>query len=231
MDKIFLLTLSLMVLALPASAQFYPDGRPIPPRHRAAYYGVSSVSNSLYDDAYFSLRVGLGLAQVNSDSKYLDGSDFKAGLNVGVAAGVLLTNRAPLYFETGLYYTEKGGKQKYEGSKFTYNLDYLELPLLLKYKYYLSHDVSIDPFVGGYLACGVAGKIKNFQERAAYGSFDSDYDDNFKRFDGGIKLGCSVSFQMLYFGVSYDIGLANVGKDDFDETHNGCLNFDIGVTF
>jgi hypothetical protein len=82
-----------------------------------------------------------------------------------------------------------------------------------------------------YLACGVGGKIKDYGDRQAYDSFDSDYDDNFNRFDGGIKLGCGASFQMFYLEASYDIGLANVGKDNFDDTRTGCFNLTFGVNF
>ena len=77
-------------------------------------------------DAYFGLRLGAGFATVNSDDRQLDGGSTKTGLNVGIAAGYQLIPSSPLYFETGLYYTEKGGKGNYEGKKFSYNLNYLE---------------------------------------------------------------------------------------------------------
>lgn len=232
MKKMFLLSLVLLC-TLTASAQFYPDGRPIPPSKRASYYGSRHQSSNWWGphQTYVGFRLGLGVSTVNSDASDLDGGTAKTGLNVGVAVGTQLTTAAPLFFESGLYYTEKGGKGKHDGSKFTYNLDYLEVPLLLKYKYQASPDVSIEPFMGGYLACGVGGKIKDYGNREAYSSFDSDETNNFKRFDGGLKLGCGVSFQMLYFDISYDIGLANIGHDDFDDTRNGCLNLNIGVNF
>lgn len=87
---------------------------------------------------------------------------------MGFVIGTQLTRTAPLFFETGLSYTEKGGKSDYQGGKFAYSLNYLEMPLLLKYKYYAGPDVSIEPFLGGYLAVGVrGGKIKDYGERQA----------------------------------------------------------------
>lgn len=231
MKKILLSALAALMLATPASAQYYGNGRPVPPRHRTGYSG--SRYNNYHNDynVYYGFRIGLGVSTVNSESDILDGSDAKTGLNVGFAIGAQLVRGTPLFFESGLYYTEKGGKNKYGNTKFTYGLDYLEVPLLLKYKYYTSRDVSIEPFVGGFLSCGVAGKIKDFNAREAYGSFDSDYRDNFNRFDGGLKVGCGFGFQMLYLEASYDIGLANVGKDEFDDTHTGCFNLTFGVNF
>lgn len=222
--------------ALSASAQYYPYGRPIPPSKRGRYYGQQSryQGTSRYanpHNTYYGFRVGLGVSTVNSEAADLDGGNAKTGLDVGFVIGTQITPTAPLFFESGLSYTEKGGKGVYNGKKFTYGLNYLELPLLLKYKYYAAPDVSIEPFVGGYLACGVSGKIKDYGVREAYSSFDNDEQSSFKRFDGGIRLGCGVGFQMLYLGVSYDIGLANVGHYDFEDTRNGCLNINFGVNF
>ncbi|MBP7767641.1 MAG: PorT family protein [Prevotella sp.] len=225
-----------MLSTLTAAAQYYPDGRPIPPSKRGSYYGTkSSYSNpwrtSHYNNTYYGFRIGLNVATVNSDAPVLDANDAKTGLDVGFVIGTQLTRTAPLFFETGLSYTEKGGKSDYQGGKFTYSLNYLEMPLLLKYKYYAGPDVSIEPFLGGYLAVGVSGKIKDYGERQAYSSFDSDDPGSFQRFDGGLRLGCGVSFQMLYLGISYDIGLANVGHSDFDDTRTGTLNLNVGVNF
>ena len=60
----------------------------------------------------------------------------------------------------------------------TYDLNYLEIPAVLKYKYEVDDHFSIQPQVGGYFAVGVGGKIKNFAEREAQSSFRSD---NFRR--------------------------------------------------
>lgn len=88
----------------------------------------------------------------------------------------------------------------------------------------------MEPFFGGYLACGIAGKIKDYNNREAYSSF-GDEDDTFNRFDGGLRFGCGVSYQMLYLEASYDLGLANVGKDRFDDARNRCFNLTVGVNF
>jgi len=226
MKKIIFATLAALMLVIPASAQYYPNGRPIPPRHRN--YGTRSWgSYGFRNYTYYGFRIGMGVSTVNSDSPALDANSSKTGLNAGFVIGTQIAPMAPLFFESGLYYTEKGGKSSYEGSKFTYSLNYLELPLLLKYKVYTSSGVSVEPFAGGYLACGISGKMKDYKQREAYSAFS----DDFKRFDGGLKIGCGVGFQMLYAEASYDIGLANIGKDDFDDTKNGCFNLTLGVNF
>lgn len=229
MKKMFLLSAMMLMMSTTASAQFYPDGRPIHPSKRAAYYGQTRYS--VLGDTYAGLRFGLSVGTVNSDSPYLDGNKARAGVNAGIAVGTRLTPTIPLYLESGLYYTQKGGKSESHGEKFSYSLDYLELPIVFKYKAPLGGGVTVEPFLGGFVACGVAGKIKDYQYREAYSSFSDDYRDNFNRFDGGLRVGCGLAFDRLYLEAAYDIGLANVGKDAFDDTHTGCFNLTLGVNF
>ena len=226
MKRIMIAMLSLM-LTLPMLAQY---GRP---RYSTGRYGYSSsYTRPSYRhnpvNSYVGFRVGGAFSTVSSDDKYLDGGTMRTGLNVGVVAGFQVAPHAPIYFETGLSFIEKGGKGNFEGRKFTYNLDYLEVPLLLKYDCRVDRDVSIQPFLGGYVSAGVGGKIKDFGHRQAYSSYD---DDAFNRFDGGIKVGCGFQFNYLYAEVGYDFGLSNISRDYFDDAHTGSLFATIGVNF
>lgn len=228
MKKTLLLSLLCMVLALPAMAQsgYYRFGGGYQPRvQTVGRHGNEYVAWHRY---YFGLRLGLNASHVSSDSPQLDGSSIKSGLNIGFAAGTQLTYRAPLFLESGLYYTQKGGKSGSGGEKFTYDLNYLEIPLLIKYKHFVGNQTSIQPYAGAYLAVGTDGNIKDYGHRDAFSSFENGY---FKRFDSGIKLGCGVGFNMLYLDASYDIGLANIGQDAFDDTHTGCFTLNVGVNF
>lgn len=177
---------------------------------------------------YYGLRIGPSFSTVNSDDKTLDGGSSQTGLSLGAVAGFSLTDRGPLYLETGLYYTEKGGKTTYEGKKMTYDLNYLEVPVTVKYVADLDGSFSVQPFAGGYLAYGVGGKIRNYGDRVLTGSFSSQY---FKRFDAGLRLGCGIGYDMFYADLSYDLGLANICHDEFDTSHNGSLLLTVGVNF
>ena len=191
-------------------------------------YGNTPSSRMYGINTYYGLRFGLSAAHVNSDAPDLDGRSRKSGLNVGAVVGMQLSHYQPIFFETGLSYIEKGGKGTYAGDKFTYSLNYLELPMVLKYKYQFDPMFSLQPFVGGYVAAGVGGKIKDFGMRQAYSSFD---DEGFKRFDGGIRVGCGVQYDFLYAELGYDFGLANISHDYFDTSHTGTLFATVGVNF
>lgn len=225
MKKTLLLSLLCMVLALPAMAQYgYPYGG----RPRVQTVGRHGNEYVAWHSYYFGLRVGLNASHVSSESPLLNGTGVKTGLNIGVAAGTQLTYRAPLFIESGLYYSQKGGKSGDGNNRFTYDLNYLEVPLIIKYKHFVGNQTSIQPYAGGYLAVGTDGNIKDYGHRDAFSSYEDGY---FRRFDGGIKIGCGVGFNMLYLDASYDIGLANIGQDAFDDTHTGCFTLNVGVNF
>ena len=79
-----------------------------------------------------------------------------------------------------------------------------------------------------YYGLRIGGKIKDFGNRHAYSSFD---DVGFKRFDGGVKVGCGLQYDYLYAEVGYDFGLSNISHDYFDTSHTGALSATIGVNF
>ena len=89
-------------------------------------------------------------------------------------------------------------------------------------------DLNLVPFAGGYVAMGVGGKIKNFGDRETDSSFSSE---NFKRFDGGLRFGCGVTYDLFYADLTYDVGLSNICHDEFDTSHDRSLSLSLGVNF
>lgn len=229
MKKFLILAMAALTLSLSAQAQTYRNSKYYNSKTDRLDYSSRSGS-SLYGsgDIYYGLRIGPSFSTVNSDDQYLDGGSSQTGLEIGVVMGYPLSNYTPLYLESGLFYIEKGGKGKYNNKKMTYDLNYLEIPIVVKYVYDVDGSFSIQPFAGGYLACGVGGKMKNFGDREAFSSFS---DDAFQRFDAGLKIGCGVGYDMFYADLSYEFGLTNISHDYFDESHNGCFSINFGVNF
>lgn len=215
--KRLILAIMCIVMSVSASAQYdYYERTKVP----AGYSEEPTI--------YYGLRVGLNIATVNSDDSRLDGGSAKTGINIGAIIGFQPSSTAPVLIETGLFYTENGGKGYVDGAKFTYDLNYLKVPIVVKYRYNIDENFSIQPFFGGYFALGVGGKVKNFQERETYSSFSENF---FKRFDGGLKIGCGAAYNLIYAEMGYDLGLANVCHSDFDSSHTGCFYINCGVNF
>lgn len=225
MKKNIILMALALIVTLPSSAQYRPYGgyrrpytRPAAPARRS--YGEPFV--------YYGFRVGATGSTVKSDDPYLDGGTMKSGFNAGLTLGVMLSPTTPLFFETGLQYTEKGGKGTYNGNKTTYQLNYIEVPLVVKYQYKIDNNIAITPFLGGYVAGGVGGNIKDVNSRYAESSFA---DRNFRRFDGGLRVGCGLMLDMFYLEAGYDAGLANISNDSFDSSHTGSFFANVGINF
>ena len=149
MKKITFMLMGILLAAMPLSAQNYRNSRYYNPRTDHLDYGYHQKDAGT---PYYGFRIGPAFSYVNSDDKRLDGGNWQTGLNVGAVAGIPLSNSQPLYLETGLWYIEKGGKKNLDnGKKMTYDLNYLEIPVVLKYKYNIDPHFSIQPQLGGYL--------------------------------------------------------------------------------
>lgn len=216
--KKIIIAIMAVVMALPACAQY--------DMYREQGNGYQSFKERY--NLYYGLRLGLAVSSVHSDDPTLDGGGNQAGLNLGGVIGVNLSPTTPISLETGLFFTEKGGKGVIDGVKFTFDLNYLEIPITAKYRYELNEDFSIQPFFGGYFAFGVGGKVKNYKERESCSSFSDDY---FKRFDGGLRIGCGAEYSMIYAEAAYEFGLSNICHSDFDSSRNGCFYINCGINF
>lgn len=217
MKKIMTLLL-VVALSLPVCAQYDSN------RKRSRY-------NHNDTERYYGLRLGLNIATLSSDAAMYD-MNSRTGLAFGFVYGFQLANAAPIWLETGLLYSEKGGESKWldpttnKDQKVTCSLNYLQLPVVCKYAFEVADDFFLQPFFGGYLSLGIAGKIKEYDTKESYSSYDS-----FGRFDGGLRVGCGVEYQMVYLEMGFDFGLANINKDDFDTAHTQNFFITAGVNF
>lgn len=226
MKRILVIVFAALSLAVSAQTNIYAPAVTKP--SKGSHSGGWLSYQTGIDGLYCGLRLGPSFSTVSSDDETLNGGSSQTGLTLGVVLGVPLSQDVPVYLEPGLLYVEKGGKRLLYGKKMTYDLNYLELPIVVKYIHNFDDDLAIHPFFGGYFAYGVGGKIKNYGDRVAANSFSDDY---FKRFDGGLRFGCGVSYSLLYADISYDWGLANINHDLFDKSHNGCFSISVGVNF
>ncbi len=234
MKKLFALAMVALMAAMPMMAQRHNYG-PGPNRYDYENSHSRWIRNYYGKDMYFGLRIGPAFSHVGGDAiSYASGS--KTGLHLGGVVGFEITNRAPVFFETGLSYVNKGGKGDFISEKIekiSTSLSYLELPLIFKYIHYTNIGLSIHPLFGGYLSVGVDGNIKYLNSQHKESAFGKDLPtlERFKRFDGGLRVGCGVGFSMFYLDLCYDIGLANISHDDYNSSSNGTFYMNFGVNF
>lgn len=199
--KKILMTLCALMISAASFAQMSSGGFHLD--NRSTYYGV---------------RLGFTSAYIGGDWDM----DSRAGFNLGAVLGIKCSPSIPLFLESGLYYTEKGGKRP--GVKV--RTDYFEIPVLMKYGIKATNDLSILPYIGPTFNLGFAGKTKY----AGVDDRDSFGDDRLKRFDVGIKLGCGVEWQMMYAELGYHWGITNI-SDNAADAFNRAFYMNIGINF
>jgi hypothetical protein len=166
------------------------------------------------------IRAGFSLGTATgSDAEMSDGTktsrfgfDFGGFFAFGVAKSFTLQPEL-LYVQKGVKYEEIGGP-----GKLTFKLDYLEIPVLIKFAPELQGS-KIAPalFVGPYLGIRMGAKMKL---EGSGGAVEVDAKDAFKSTDFGMTFGGGLGYKMargeMFFDARYDLGLSKVMKADED---------------
>lgn len=201
---------------------------PLTAYNRAA----ATIATTGWDQSrYLTISSGLTLSGISSDADDIDAGAVMPGFYLGFLGGIQLTSSVPLFIEAGILYTQKGGKtsSNMRGAEDKeWKLNYIEIPLVLRYKLWCGGGASVQPCFGLYVAEGVGGKIKDYTTRSEVKSFDSGY---FERLDAGLRLGCKIAWKLVFFDISYDCGLANIDTDSFNKTRNNSVTLALGVDF
>ena len=193
----------------------------------------------------WGVRVGLNVASVSGSTAWNEASSkSRASFHVGVAYEHVLANKLPLYLETGLYLSGRGGsfELKEAGYSEKQNMLYLQLPVVVSWHFNIKDKVSIQPAFGVYYGYGISGKSKAMQKD---GGETYKYNEKlFKKEDGsqpykhsdlGLRLAVGVTIHQRYYaGLGYDFGLMNINKEtDSDDpvVHNNSFYISVGYNF
>ena len=167
---------------------------------------------------FWGVRFGLNFSNITGDLKADKG---RTGMTLGGVVGLRVTDSAPVFLESGLYFTQRGAKLL-EGfrpgdavSDYHGKLNYLEIPLVIKYGITTDDGVAFLPYFGPYVSFAVSG--------------DTDY---LKRNDMGFKLGCGLEWNNLYVEAQYQLGVFNICDyvDDYT-SHGNAFGINVGVNF
>ena len=179
-------------------------------------YGRGHDRHGYYNNWYGGVKFGVVGSHITGGTDQFEANGIKSGISLGLATGF---NISPLAaFESGLYYAEKGGIGKITGGKVTYDLHYLEVPLLLKVNIFSGNRAFFQPYAGAYLGLGVGGT-------------NSFNDTNLKRGDSGLAIGCGVTWSFLHANIGYEYGLSDISKGGYGECHNRALILSVGFAF
>lgn len=195
-----------------------------------------------YEKNILGVRAGMNLSKLDVSAEGAAiSTGWRTGFYFAVSDQILLTRKLPLYLETGVDFSSRGGKALIEvyGEMYetTLNPFYLQVPLLVNYHFTIKDRVTVQPFAGIYGGVGLRGKMKT-------GNANADLFRNpefLKRLDFGVRVGVGIVVRRVRLGVSYDIGCMNqlrggefndysIGPENV-EVRNGCLTITLGYNF
>lgn len=188
------------------------------------------------------VKAGVNLSSysgLNSNEKnlqeYKTGYIFSAGIEIPLVAG--------LYVEPALSLVKKGtqlfGKADRANISMEVNPTYIEVPIMMGYRFPILESVSLTLYTGPYFSYGFGGSWKykstNGSHNAdAFGNtLDIEKNEAFtkKRWDYGVGVGAGIEVDDFLFQTTYALGLAQVRTGAYGILKNRGLAFSVGYRF
>jgi opacity protein-like surface antigen len=175
-------------------------------------------------------KLGLNLSSLRSDMDF----DSKIGFNLGVFAEINLSDK--LIFQPELLYSTQGAsfEQSFDSNSFkvTNSVDYLNIPLILKYGVTDKLFLEFGPQLGFLLS----GESK-YEE--TFGGETTSETEDIKEFTNSIDFGLNfgVSFDIaenIMIAARYNLGLSNIiDEEDSDDEklQNSVFSLSLGYRF
>ncbi len=142
-----------------------------------------------------------------------------------------------LFGETGLSYQLKGIKEVVEdegnnGSDLVLQtkINYLQIPLHLKYNFEIGDETYIFGFGGFDIAFALSGTYSNGDDSIDI-KFGSSESDHYTSSDFGFTLGTGILYNNLEFRLGFSNGLSDIDPDKDDEAYNRVFFIGVGYRF
>lgn len=177
------------------------------------------------ENLYYGVRLGMSVSSISGDIPEVEGLGSKVGLTLGGIIGLRCSHSAPVFLESGVFYTERGAKK----GKSVASYNTLEIPLLVKYGIKVSDDIALLPFLGPTFSYAISGKYK--EGTIDTGAFEEKDWSALRRANMGIKFGCGAEYSNIYLEVAYQLGITDVCKNNDHTGHSNAFLINFGVNF
>jgi hypothetical protein len=186
------------------------------------------------------IKAGFKIGVNNANLFGEDVSTFEEDLGVdlkskwGLSAGgfVQFSIGKVIAIQPELLYTMKGASVKEEvlgeTLKVSFNLTYLEVPVLVKFMIPTPGGVKPSLFVGPAVAIKLSANMKM---EYAGDTDEEDFSDEIEGTEFGLVIGGSLDFGKLSFDIRYNLGLATVSVYEGEEIKNGVISLKVGYSF
>jgi hypothetical protein len=170
----------------------------------------------------FGIKTGYNLTSLlYSGTVSLDGEKSKSGFNAGVYANLPFSNSISLVIE--FIYSSQGAGFQYSTSTGTLYYDYLNIPVLIRYK--IPRGVYFETGLQSSILLSANKKSNGSSSSIMYQTYSSDF---------AWPIGLGYQFPDQHFGIDirYNLGLTNILKSYSDvSVKNSVFQFGIYYTF
>jgi len=191
------------------------------------FLSVCGASAAVAQEVTYGATAGISLSTLSFDPSSEAEYGFRTGLVAGAFATWPLGSRLAIQPE-GLF-TQKGAKLDEAGIDATIKIDYLEVPVLVKYAI-TGGDRAWHVFGGP----SVAFKLRSSSSATFGGStVETDNDESIEDVDYGVVMGVGLDVGRFTVNGRFTLGLGNINADDSDilKARTRTLAFLAGVRF
>jgi hypothetical protein len=203
-------------------------------------------SQNVYPNGY-GIKAGVNFADIsNLENPFLEMLGIKFGTKIGVIAGAFyridLTNSFAIQPE--VYYSQKGTRASGKGSiydvpysyDFSLRLDYIEIPLLMKYRIPTRGKFTPGIFAGPYVAFKVSAKAALTVESEGMKQTQEVDIEDVKKMDFGLAFGANLDFDIghssIIIDIRYSLGLSKISEyEDDPDMKNSAFTLMLGYAF
>jgi hypothetical protein len=185
--------------------------------------------------AEVGLKGGIIIANVNATGEISGSLSWKSvnGLIIGGFASIRVNDY--FFLQPEIYYSQKGTKfeELILGVKYRdeLKLDYVEIPVLAKFRLITKGNVFPSLFAGPYAAFKLSAK----EEQEIAGVKETDDAEGVKSSDFGLVFGGSIDIKVgkmaLILDVRYDLGLAKILDEEGESMKNNAFIAMVGIGF
>ena len=160
---------------------------------------------------------GIAFSKVSSDDADIQNFFDEQRFGVVLGAFVMIPLNEQFVIQPEVLFVQKGASGSDSGIDFTFELDYVEIPILALYRFSTGGSMAPFLFTGPVPAINTAAKVVQ-----SVGGQDAEEDlkDDFKTMDFLWTVGGGLQFQNLTIEGRYTFGLGaankdSIGSDDF----------------
>ena len=190
------------------------------------------VPGSVYGQTSLSLQAGASLATLGGSD--VASADSRIGMRVGASAIFPLSANLDLQFGLAAY-AAKGATEHEAGIDLLLELDYFEIPLLLRLSPSVGGTISphftVGPALSFRLKCSASGSVEGFDVSSDCDEFG---DPDLKSMDFGAMAGAGIDIATsgslsVSLDLLYNFGLSSISESE--DTKNRAFSILAGVTF